>query len=159
MTDMAEWLAHVKAVSQHNCCSPQLQYVRLQDEFTLPAALVYSPQRTLVLRCPRTSSVCCQVGAVCAPTVHSCIFRPFSVRQSHNIWTRPTEVDKLAAAFKHNNHNHSLIINLGLTILHKEWPVVYNSNKNGVLPVETPTRATPEGVPREIFGDLILPRK
>lgn len=79
VSDVSEWLAHVKAVSRHDCCRPQLQVVRLQDKFTLPAALVYSPQRTLVLRCPQASTGCCAFNAVCTATVQSCIFRPFSV--------------------------------------------------------------------------------
>ena len=83
VSDVSEWLAHVKAVSRHNCCRPQLQVVRLQDEFALPANLIYSPQQTLILRCPQTSSTCCAVDAVCIATDHSCIFRPFSVCSLH----------------------------------------------------------------------------
>ena len=79
VSDESEWLAHLKALSRYDCCRPQLQVVRLRDEFTLPATVVYSPQHTLLLRCPSTSSSCCAIGAVCTATVQSCVFRPFSV--------------------------------------------------------------------------------
>jgi len=80
--DIWEWLEHVKAVNSHDCCRPEVQVVRLRDQFALPAALVYSPEHTLVLRCPRTpSSSCCAAHTVCAATAHSCVFRPFAVRR------------------------------------------------------------------------------